>query len=310
MLRLLHELPQRDYPGDYLLSRIRCRRASLLAEDLSNEDENLSANVSDAAIWLRDQDERQWLFRQMNHDLRTAMAPFFVHFEINILIQCLRFIEAGGGDEIHSFLDRSLWSLDLKQNLRGNDSMPEVLERLERFFHDSPLALTGLAEVYKNQGIQGCEAMIRIIFFEQVLRTCTDPDMHSFFQDIVDLKNTLTVAKCLRWNRESDPGLIAGGRVGTGVTVQPVSEDRLRRMVRRLTKKEGITGEYLHPVSLEPVLYAFLLQKVTRSRRMAGQIVVCIEYILRRYFVSKNRSIHLHARQREEKGLAGRELID
>lgn len=309
MLRLLHDLPQRNYPGDYLLSRIRCRRVSLLAEDYSNEDENLSADASDAAIWVRDQDERQWLFSQMNHDLRRAMAPLFLHFEINTLVLCLRFIEAENLDEIDSLLDRSLLSLDLQKNLRGNVSMPEVIERLDRFFHDAPLAVKGLTGVYENEGIQGCEEIIRINFFEQVLRTCTDPDMHSFFQDIVDLKNILTVAKCLRWNRESAPGLIAGGRLSVTVNDQPVSEDRLRFLVRRLTKEERVSDEQLRPVSLEPALYAILLQKLTRSRRVAGQVVVCIEYILRRDLVSKNRSIHLHARQREGKGLAGREIV-
>lgn len=306
MLRLLHEFPQREYPVDYLLSRLRYRRVLLQTGGVAGDGTALDRETS-ALTRSWEQEERYWLFRQMNRDLRRIMAPLFVFFEINTLVQCLRFIEAGRFEAVAPLLDQSLFSSVLKKSLRDRIAAPQVLERIERFFHDTPLAVKGLEKVYRDKGVQGCEEMIRRQFHEQALHNCTDQDMYSFLQDLVDLRNTITMAKCLRWKIESVPVLTAGGRIR--IARRPVTEDGLRRVVGRLIMDEGGQIEQLHPVGLEPVLYDALLLKMTRRRRVAGQVVPCIEYILRSHLMVKKQSIQLHAMQGHVEGLSGMETV-
>lgn len=308
MLCLLREFPQREYPDDYLLARLRSRRALLLAEYLVEAEEGLPEGTTGKAIREKEQQERQWLFRQMNDGLRRATAPLFVYFEINTLVQCLRFIEAGRVGDINSLLDLSLLSGDLKNNLRDKTAVPDAIACVEGIFNDSPLILKGLGSKYREEGIQGCEEMFRVHFFQKTLRASIDPDMHSFFQDILHLSNTLTMAKCLRWKREATPPLLADAST-VKTKALSVSEDNLRRLASRLLRKEGVAVAELLPVNLEPLLMTALLLKMSRRRRVAGEVVACIEYMLRIAVIARNRSIRLHAGQWDQRGRTDRETV-
>ncbi len=302
MLQMLLKFPQREFPGDYLMSRLRYKRTLFVSEAQTEEYRGEVPEVFDADIWARELEERKWLFRQMNGRLRDTLAPLFLYFEINTLVQCLRFLEAGRFDEIDPLLDRSLLSAELKKILRHKSGPADAIAGLERFSRNSSLVLKGFVSAYNDRGIQGCEELIRRNFLEQSLQTCTDPDITAFLRDMVDLKNTLAVAKCVRWGRESAPEVVAGGRIRAKVIAQSVTGEGLRQMVKRWTKEDVITDEQLLPVNLEPALYARLLLKMARARRVAGEVVVCIEYILHSFLMSRNRSLLLHAKGPGEKG--------
>jgi len=308
MLRLLSEFPQRGYPGDYLLARLNGRRALLISENHTDTDENLHKYTTEKAIRDKEKEERQWLFMQMNDRLRRSTAPLFFYFEINTLIQCLRFIEAGIADEIDSLLERSLMAEGLKNILRNKTTAAKTIECLERILADSQLVLEGLGKTYQEKGIQGCEEMIRIHFLQQAICCYADPDMQSFFRDVIYMQNTLTMSKCRRWKRETTPNLVLdAGAVKTGIL--RVSDNYLQRMASRLLRKKEIPGKELEPINLEPLLMTALLLKMNRNRKVGGEIVAYIEYILRIAVTAKNRRIRLHMKGQDKNGLTEKEMI-
>lgn len=295
MLRLLHEFPQRGYPGEYLLARLRGRRGRLLAEDHAEAEEGLPGHMTGDTIRHKEQQERRWLFRQMDDRLRLATAPLFFYVEINPLIQCLRFIEAGQAEESDSLLEGSLLSGELKNTLRAATSVPQAVDGMERM-PASPPALKGLGRTYQEIGIRGCDESIRALFLQQTLRARIHPAVRSFFLDLVHLRNTMTLAKCLRWQRDITPDLIVDP--GTGrIKALPVSEKSLRHMAGRLLRREDLSAEDLRPVNLEALLLAAQQLKMNRCRRTAGDVAVCIEYVLRVAVIAGKRRIRLQTRQ-------------
>jgi len=300
MIRLLHDFYRREYPGEYLLARLCARRGEMMAES-SAGGENIADSIPDTTPGEWEQKERQWLYGQMNTALRRATAPVFFYFEIKTLTQCLRYAEAGHFEPIDHLVERSLMALGLKKILRSGASVHEVVERLERFFHDSPLPLRGLADCFREKGVQGCEEMIRKFFFVQALNKVHERDTRFFFQYFIALRNTLTVAKSRRWKKEETPRVAVGSEIGSRTTSLTATEDRLRRMIRGLTDGKEVAAAELHPVVLESLLDAALMRVLARRRRAGGEAAACIEYLLRSRFVAKNSGILQHKRWREKK---------
>jgi len=278
MQQLLHDFPQCEYPDEYLVARLRGRRSSFIFEQRSQPEGTISVAERNR-IQEQGCDERRWLFKQLNSNQRKNLAPLFLYFEVEILFQCLRCIEAGQCERIEGLLQTSLLSGQVKQILRENSAPADVLMRLERELKCIEIPVKGLAESYESGGIQKSEEMIRRVLLSQVFFTVHHPDVLGFFRNLIDIRNIMILAKHLHWQLESKPDLYSGGSFRERVYKKNVTEEELARRVRHFVRETVALGANLHPVRLEKELLYCLLKKLVISRRVSGLISSVIEYL-------------------------------
>jgi len=100
---ILVEREEGGYPAEYLLSRIRGKRAFLITEwdpliaDTvpleslrSPRYHGLSADRSSASLWSSLLSGYRWAYLQMDKPLREIFRPFFLYSELRTLFFCLR----------------------------------------------------------------------------------------------------------------------------------------------------------------------------------------------------------------------------
>lgn len=278
MQKLLHEFCQREFPSDYLVARLRSRRAFIrtVPEEL---DENGYTAIEASDEREKAVEERRWLFGQLNTEQRKNLAPLFLYFELEVLVQCLRCLEAGQTIFIDGLLEKSLLAGSVKQVLITSNGMTDVLAGLERVFNEAHVPVSGLIGSYDEGGIRNCEKMMRTTFLSQVCRRCPHGEILEFFRDIVDIRNTMTVAKYLHWQISSTPDLIAGGRFECRIVRKNVNEGMLIRMISHFAGGTTVSEELKNPIRLEPVLFYGMLKKMTRSRRVSGPVTAVVEYL-------------------------------
>ena len=103
-VEFLRKICDRGYPTDYLLSRIRGRRAELIADwrplvVSPSPVESLAftrygsimtdAYPEDIRRYLLK--EFGWVYSQMDRTLRDIFRPFFLYVELNTIFVCLRY---------------------------------------------------------------------------------------------------------------------------------------------------------------------------------------------------------------------------
>lgn len=294
MLRLLAEAPGPGYPADYLSARIQGRRGALFAATGATPGRVLAAERDDSNCWQQAAAERSWLFRQLDLELRAALSPLFVFFELGAVARVLRYLageKAGAADRV---LQASMLAPRIRTVLRGREGVAEILTRLEHSPAGLVLSLAGIREGYREGGLQRCEEMLRNRFFAQALARVREGDLVHFFRAVVDIKNILAVAKWLRWRPASMPVLVPGGQLAMAGPRQKMTEERLARMVRHWTHGQEPSGDRLRPEHLESILQAHLLHRLTRRRREGSVTAACIEYVWRCHAFARERSLRLH----------------
>ena len=296
MLNLLHDCTRSGYPPEYLLSRIRGRMAAHISEEhcVSKED-TTTFQVDDAVIWDEVSEERRWIYLQMDNALRQALAPLLFYFEINTIVLCLRNLEARQSGVMAVNCEKGLLSEELKEIVLAMDIPASIVLKLERFMGHAGFVMDGLATAYEGGGVQKCEELFRQRFLEQVPVVCSHPEVVNFFRMIIDLKNTLTMSKCLRWKKQEVPMLINGGRIKLRKGDIVPTEYGLKKMIRHFAGGSEAMGGDLHPVELEPLLYAHLSRIMKRRMGSGDPVVCCIGYVWHCFTFTRKWSCDYHA---------------
>ncbi|MHB8788883.1 MAG: hypothetical protein ACYDBT_03285 [Desulfobulbaceae bacterium] len=294
MLSLLTEIPGSGYPADYLSARIQGRKGALTFVAEVTPARTLTADRDDSRYWQQAARERSWLFRQLDLELRAALAPLFVFFELGTVVRVLRYLAGERPGEADRVLQASMLAPRIRTLLRGREGVAQVLARLERSPAGLALSLADIRESYREGGLQRYEEMLRNRFLAQALAMVRQGDLIHFFRAVIDVKNILAIAKWLRWRPASMPILVSGGQVPMAWPGQKMTEERLARMVRHWTRGESLAGEQLRPENLEPLLQAHLLRRVTRRSREGSVAAACIEYVWRGYTFARECSLRLH----------------
>lgn len=290
MQSLLHKCTHPGYPVDYLVSRIRGRSGQPVKEEFRYSADGGTFQADDTLIWSAAADERYWLYRQIDNGLREALAPVLLYFELNTLVLCLRSLEAHQADSQVIDLEKSIMADGLKKIVTAKIPLSETISKLERYLENSVLNMKGLAAAYQEKGIQGAEELIRKKFLQQVIDSCTHPEAAIFFRRIIDLKNILTMAKCVRWKKEVLPDVISGGDIRLVKDEQVASQASLEKMVRRSAGGIKISSEDLHPVRLEPLLHIHLSKSMRRRMRSGDPVCICIGHMWNCFEVARKRS--------------------
>jgi len=248
----------------------------------------------DTRYWQAAAAERRWLYLQMDQALREALVPMFCYFELDNLVLCLRFLEANHSSGIASILSESLLSRRLKRMIELLYTGKDFVGRVENFLRDTTFEVKGLVEAYREGGVRLGEEFLRRRFFEQVLAACSHPAMTDFFRRIIDIQNTMIMAKCLRWKIREEPGFIAGGYVVMRGVLRKPSEEGVATIVRRTAQGTVVGGEELQPVRLQPLLQAHLTRTLTRKMHSGDPVACCVGYVWNCYVSMRRLSGEFH----------------
>lgn len=294
MLSLLTEAPGPGFPADYLRARLAGRRGALAAVAGGAPAKTFPAGGDDRRYWDQAASERSWLFRQLDLELRAALAPLFVFFELGTVARVLRYLAGDMAQDADRVLQGSMLAPMFRSLLRGRDGVLAVLTRLERSPYGLVLTLAGIRESYTAGGLQRCEELLRGRFLARALASARQRDLLFFFRAVVDIRNLLAMAKSLRWGPDPPPVLIPGGQIFLPRSVERVTAAGLARMVRHWTLGLDPTADQLRPEHLEPLLQAHLLRQLRRRCREGSAAAACIEYVWRGYAVAREGSLRLH----------------
>ncbi len=224
LLKSLHEC---EYPAEYLVARLLGKKGALFSnwEFLMTGSDALESlhdtpfypylkKYAAPGIWRFLRHEYYWVYSKMNPFLRKIFSPYFIFHEINILIICLRYLSRNKDIErIRQELHNSLLHDDIQAILTGNLEFTAILSQLELRLNTYSDLFKGLAELYEKKGITGLEIFIRDCFFHSILAQKQPDQMQTFFRHMVDLHNSMSLAKNLRWQSEVEPTITPGGTI-------------------------------------------------------------------------------------------------
>jgi len=226
-MEFLHDIADRGYPTDYLLARVRGRRALLIKDWdevmfspdvsehlMSSHYEAFLSEYSSEGIWRRYLNELQWIYFQMNRKLRDIFQPYFMYSELETLLTCLRYqTERGRKREIEHTLAFSLLSEKIISVLKMEADLPFILKMLEQKFLTLSGRSSGLYDIFSKNGLPHVESAITRILFEHIINIQTHPCIKRFFISVIDSRNIITLYKHLKWGMSAQPSFIDGGSI-------------------------------------------------------------------------------------------------
>ena len=321
-MEFLQEIDDRGYPAEYLLARIHGRRLSMLSDwdtvmsspDIaeypatSNVREFMTAGTP-TGIWEKYLKESAWIYHQMNSRLRSVFQPYFMYFELNTLLTCLRY-KAGKGNsaEIERLLYFSLLSKGIKDVLKTDADILSVLKILGKkvsFIRDNS---TGLEQVFLKDGLKGAEQKITGALFKYILNVDTHPLIKSFFVFIADARNIITLHKHLKWDTTSGPFFIEGGNIKKIILNKILHSYNTDALTALVYKQTGLRIEGPDASRVENALQRLLTRMIKKWERECPDVGLILNYLWRCAMESKNLSVIYHGRELE-RGILKEELV-
>ncbi|OGW39790.1 MAG: hypothetical protein A2010_06040 [Nitrospirae bacterium GWD2_57_9] len=289
MKELLQTLPDRGYPAEYLLSRIRGRRSRLIPEwkslvfETAVQDYLSSARyqgfVKDRSadtIWKNLVREYRWVYGQMNGKLRDAFRPFFLYTELRTLFICLRNLKEKNPDRTADLLSVSLLSDGIKNILSTSPDAASAIQTIEARFPFFSGGKTGLTETFEADGLRAVEQRMTGSVLAAIIRARLHPIMRSFFARLIDARNILTLYKSLRLAQRSAPPLLPGGSLPEGRLRETVAREEIFGICTLVRDFSGVKIETPEPTRVEIALYKGItayLKKEGREPFGAGPIL-------------------------------------
>lgn len=201
---LLTDKGLRNYPSDYLFSRLRGR--------IDRGIVYIRGSGTDAAREFIEQEYR-WVYLQMNKELRRLLWPFFFYREIKRLFEWLRIDDLS----LHPQLESSLLSEEIKKIFLGTRDLTSRIEKLKMILSD---IFKEFNYISKNSELKAFEENLMKSFLSTIVTSAIYPALRDFFRYIIDFRNLVTIYKCIRWKLERIPSFTPCGKL---------SESELRR---------------------------------------------------------------------------------
>ncbi len=309
---LLEEREEGGYPADYLLSRIRGKKVSLIRdwEPLVSgmaEIESLSpkryggftSETSSAGIWKYLLAEYRWVYLQMERPLKDIFRPFFLYTELRTLFLCLRLRAAGEDVKIEQILVRSLLSKKFRKALMQSADGQEMLEETERFFVPLSLRFGGLKDSYAKEGFRGVEQHLINRYLEYVMNSDLHPLIREFFSRLVDARNVIALYKHLRWELKDLPYFIEGGSIRASRLRGIHEREDISEVTSLIKALTGFTVQIPHPTGVENTLYRGMSRFLRKRGREISGVGLILEYLWRCSLEAMNLGIILHGKDME-----------
>lgn len=293
------------YPDEYLLARLRGRRAGLSS---GRQSQAAAAGITDAGAWDAQRSEFRWVYRQMNAGLRQTFAPLFLWFELRTIILCLRFRRGGERVKAAGLLPASLLAKPLQQALTEDGEPAEVMDALSGLLAAVADQYRGLGDLYRERGGRELEQRLVTLYLERMTDLPLHPLLREFFRALIDMRNLVTLAKQLRWNLREPQAFIRGGELAPERLGQSLGEGSAAGVAALLAAFPGMGTLSTAPLNLEQQLYGWLTGKVRRFGRDPLGVGLVLDYLWRCFVEAHNLSLIIHGQELDHETL-GAELI-
>jgi len=309
------------YPSDYLLSRLRGRKARFIRDwtplvasptPLEQLPEGHYQRVwgerSAEGIWRALLNEYRWVYYQMNGHLRSIFGPFFVYTELRTLFICLRNLKDMKRAGVRELLSASLLSEELRGILSGSADEFAAIRTIEKKLRRLSGQFSGITEVLRQKGLGGLEHELTKRYLSVIVGAGLDPVLRAFFMRLIDARNALALAKLIKLDATSEHHFMPGGTIDA-VRLREMLVSGSRPDVERLLKK--MTGEDItpaDPVRLEASLYRGITRSLKKEGRSTLSIGPVLEYLWRCSIEAMNLSVLCHT-QGLERHLVAAELV-
>lgn len=302
---LLRDDAGRGYPREYVLARLRGRRAALIGAAPPAP----PRDGTDEHIWRGFLEEQAWLFRQMDEGLREANAPLLGLFEMKTIVLCLRNASLDRVAVQQRLLERSLLSAELRDILGQRRQVGAIVAALGGALGGLSRAFLEIDSRYFEAGLRGCEDALMRVYLEAVTGTRVAPPARAFLTRFIDLRNVMALYKHLRWDLKGPVVLIGGGTIDTPVfrdVVAREDRDALDALIARATgiRLTAAPSE----IGIETRLLAALGNELRRARRERGGDWLVPEYMWGAYVHTRNLAVRYHTAGLEPQA-AAREMI-
>jgi hypothetical protein len=307
---LLRDIASDGYPTDYLLARVRARRAAVTEEWSAIRASGLAADFTDDMIWERFLRELGWLRNQENRRLRARVDPLFGLFELKTVVLCLRNRAVQRNAEIARLLAASQLSDAVRRALMQESEVPAAVASIAVALEPVGDDARSLQRSYAEAGLKGFETRLTRNYLGCMHSARLHPSVREFFAAFVDLSNLMTLYKQLRWEVVDAGAFLPGGTIDVP-RLQRIGADKdiagLDLLVGQIAGREApplATAEG----SLETILLGSLSRRIRSMSREDDPVGTVLDYAWRVYVHARNQSLLLHAAHLDYAGLE-KELV-
>jgi len=307
LMALLSQPAFEGYPDEYLLARLKGRRANLgsgrqspaAAAERTESGSTLrlraaAGGMTDAEAWDPMRSEFRWVYRQMNERLRQTFAPLFLWFELRTIILCLRFRRGGEGGKAAGLLPASLLAKPVQQALTEEGEPAAVVDAVSGLLAAVAEPYRGLGAIYRERGGRVHEQRLVTLYLERMSALPLHPLLREFFRALIDMRNLVTLAKQLRWQLHEPQAFIRGGEITPerlGKALEEGTAAGLATLLAALPDMGALPAAQLNP---EQQLFGWLTGKVRRLGREPLGVGLVLDYLWRCFVQAHNLSLMIH----------------
>jgi vacuolar-type H+-ATPase subunit C/Vma6 len=312
-MNLLRSHEGDGYPTEYLIARIRGRRAYLVKDwhnFLFNPDapdaflpvyyRELMAEYSGEGVWKRMLKEYRWIYFQMNSSLRNVFLPFFMYSEVKTIILCLRY-KAGkeSRSDVEGLLSYSLLAGKVKELLMKEAELPVIIEELEKKFLSLKAKSRSMEETFSEEGLKGVEEDLSNGFMEDMIRSKLHPVIKSFFAFLTDTKNIMFLYKHSRWEIKSEPAFLNGGNIDSESLKRTSKGGSISGILRLIYQLTGVRITEPRITDIQNALNTGMTKHIKGMSREDPDIGLVLDYLWKTYMEARNLSILFYGRDIE-----------
>lgn len=277
---LLEKGWDRGYPTDYLLSRIKGKKArfvpdwkSLVASPSPLDHlpeghyQRIVSDRTPEGIWRALLIEYRWLYHQMNGRLQEVFAPYFVYAELRTVFICLRNLKEMKRAAVKEMLSVSLLSDQIRRILVGSTDELAAARAMEEKFLDFSGQFSGIAETLHQRGLAGFEHELTERYLAVIVRSKINPVLQTFFTRLIDARNILSLAKLVKMSASAEHPFISGGSIDIG-QLQGILATKNRQGTEKILK--DFSGENIASFDLVR-MEASLYRGISRSLKKKGK---------------------------------------
>ena len=320
-MELLQNPADRGYPAEYLLARIRGRRARLIRDwrpflhgaALSGPlPPGKAGSLAEArptqGIEESLKREYQWVYGQMNQQLREIFYLFFLYAELRTVFVCLRRITDKKAGALDEFLARSLLSDSAKKVLLVSDDLKTAVAGIERLFLSLSPRFSGLTAVLEAGGLRSVEQALTERFLAEAVSSSPHPVMKTFFSRLIDARNIMSLAKYLLLELKTLPSPVPGGTISRKKFAETARTENVLALETLVRKATGVPLERPEPALIERALYQGMTRLLKRSGRDPFGAEPILDYLWRCSIEAMNLNVLYHGRDIERDAVAA-ELV-
>jgi len=296
-MELLRDIHSDGYPTDYLVARVRSRRAELLGRRSRAAAPRQAEPTSDESIWNDLLAEFDWLRTQMNPGLRRCLAPVFTLFAIKTLVLCLRNKAAERHGAVGRLLGHDLFGDELRDALTAAPDVGSAVTLVATMFGTVAGDARGLGSAYAAGGLKEVEARLMRDFLAHAVVAPAHPAVRRFFVAFIDQRNVMTLYKQLRWGFRDASAFVAGGTLETSRLVDAAGRGDnacLDACVREVAG-DAAPAVPATEVALESRLLSSLTRALRRGAREGDAVELVLDYVWEVYANARNSALRLHA---------------